>query len=67
MTFYGLTTMEAFQTHGILSVGLFPVYVTLGQTAEKKPRPKVGHIIFYAVQVVSKENKQLIHPRTSCY
>jgi hypothetical protein len=47
--------------------GTYPVYITLGHTAEIAPPPTVGRIIFYVVDVVSKENKPLVLPRTSCF
>jgi hypothetical protein len=43
----------------------FSVYITAGCTTEKTQLPTGGHVIFYAVYVVSKESRQLVLPRTS--
>jgi hypothetical protein len=53
-----------------VSVGLsvYPPITGRQQLSKHVPAAmKVGGVVFYAVHVISKENRRLVLPRTSCF
>jgi hypothetical protein len=51
----------------IVARQLFGKNVTGGNEYTSNNRRIFGHVVFYAVRVLSKESRLLVLPRTSCY